>query len=224
MIKHIHVNECDSTQDLLKEQLKVFKDTQEILVSCNTQFKGRGRGDHKWEALAGSLCFSVTISPNPIASFTAIELSLLIAKFFEGSILHLKWPNDILNKHQKKCCGILVQGHHGLMIAGIGLNLHSNHPHYGGIYDSSFEFDKNSWSLEMAEFILANRYENELKLKQDWEERCEHMNEFVRITEANQNVDGIFRGLGVHGEAILETTQGERHLYNGSLTKINPDH
>lgn len=217
MIKHIHVKECNSTQDLLKEQLSQFKDTREILVSCDNQLMGRGRGNHVWESLPGSLCFSLTVGPHPVPSFTAIELSVLVARFFEGSILSLKWPNDIWNRQHKKCCGILVQNFQNFMIAGIGLNLYSDHSEYGGIYDSSFGFDKNSWSLQVAKFILENRYKSDHELKLDWEKRCCHLGENVIITEGDTEVRGIFRGLGVHGEAILNTAEGERHIYNGSL-------
>lgn len=222
MIKHIHVKECHSTQELLKEQLSQFADTHEILVSCDHQLKGRGRGNRSWESLPSSLCFSFTLDPHPTPSFTAIELSVLVARFFEGSILTLKWPNDIWNKQHKKCCGILVQNYNGLMLAGVGLNLYSNHPQYGGVYDSDFEFDKNSWSLQIAQFILNNRYKTVQDLQKDWEDRCKHIGQRVAIIEGETEVVGIFRGLGVHGEAVLDTKERERHVYNGSLVLI-PD-
>ncbi|HXH74370.1 MAG TPA: biotin--[acetyl-CoA-carboxylase] ligase [Bacteriovoracaceae bacterium] len=224
MIKHIHVKECDSTQDLLKEQLGLFKDANEILVSCDNQLKGRGRGIHNWEALPGSLCFSLTVQPHPIPSFTAIEMSLLVARFFEGSVLTLKWPNDIWNRHENKCCGILVQNHHGIMIAGIGLNLYSEHHEFGGIYDTHFEFNKNSWSFEIANFIQANRYKTDTSLKRDWEARCGHMGSLVCIEESGQFTEGIFEGLGEHGQAMLKTPHGIRHMYNGSLRVLSSGH
>lgn len=224
MIKHIHVNECDSTQDLLKEQLSGFTDPHEILVSCNNQLNGHGRGTNRWISLPGSLCFSLTIKPHPIASLTAMELSVLVAKFFEGSILTLKWPNDIWNKQKKKCCGILVQTFQGTMVAGIGLNLFSDHEVFGGVYDSSFEFDKNSWSFELSQYILDNRYVDAAELRKEWTARCGHIGEAVLVTEGDEEVEGIFRGIGSYGEALLETPSGERRLFNGTLRLLNPDH
>ncbi len=221
-MKQIHVKECDSTQDILKEQLK--PGTSDLLVSCDNQLKGRGRGENNWESLPGSLCFSFTVSPHPVQSFTAIELSVLLSKFFEGSILGLKWPNDICNKHEKKCCGILVQSFHGIMIAGIGINLFSDHPDFGGIYDSSFSFDKASWSKEISTFLKSNRYLDASSLRKDWEDRCGHLCKQVRITEGSEVIEGIFKGIGKYGEAVILTASGEKHLFNGTLRVLSSDH
>ncbi len=225
MIKQIHVNSCDSTQDLLKEQLKDHG-SETILVSCENQLKGRGRGDKVWSALPGTLCFSLNLPPHVAPSFTALEISLLITKFFEeiGKELKLKWPNDIWNKHQQKCCGVLVQSFQHHMMAGIGINLSSQDSAFGAIFDEEFEFDKKSWAHEMANFILMNRYQDTESLKKDWNERCFHLNKEVTITENNETHQGIFLGLGTHGEAILSTPDGEMKLYNGTLRPVSSAH
>jgi BirA family transcriptional regulator, biotin operon repressor / biotin---[acetyl-CoA-carboxylase] ligase len=220
MIKQTHLNECHSTQDILKEQLSRGDAGVGILISCDNQLAGRGRGDHHWDNLTGSLCFSLAISAHPIPSFTAIELSVLLTRFFEGSKLGLKWPNDIWNIEQKKCCGVLVQSYQNLMMAGIGLNLFADHPDYGGVYPLPFEFDKASWAKEISEFILSHRYLDTNKLINDWEMRCWHMSEMVSITEGSAVDVGRFKGLGDYGEALLETDQGLKKLFNGSLRKV----
>lgn len=224
MIKQIHVNECDSTQDLIKEQLKDHSRSESLLVSCDHQLMGRGRGGNQWTNVSGSLCFSMTIKPHPELSFTALELSVLVVKFFEGSKLSLKWPNDVWNNQGKKCCGILVQNSQNVMIAGIGLNLWSDHPEYGGVYDSSFRFDKKSWSKELATFIQQNRIQSTDQLKNEWQDRCGHMGSHVKITEGEESFEGLFMGLGSHGEALLMCAGEKRHLYNGSLRVISSDH
>jgi len=221
MIKHLHVSECDSTQDLLKEQLSGSDKDHGIIVSCDEQLNGHGRGDNRWISLPGSLCFSFTIAPHPKPSFTALEVSVLITQFFEDSKLTLKWPNDLLNKHQKKCCGILIQSIKGTMVAGVGLNLYSQHPVFGGIYDDSFEFNKKSEANEIVKFINSNRYPNEVKLIKDWEDKCQHMNEEVSLTEGDMVVVGRFKGLGEYGEATVVTDNGEKKFFNGSLRIIS---
>ena len=220
MIRQLHVVECDSTQDVLKEQLKDAPPIEGLLVSCDRQLQGRGRGQNVWSDLPGTLCFSLSLAPHPAPSFTAIELSVLIAKFFEGSRLGLKWPNDIWNAQKKKCCGILVQNHHQIMCAGIGINLWSDHPEFGGISDSAFEFDKKAWALEIASFIVQNRFNDVATLKKEWEDFCWHMHKEVVITEGAESVEGLFLGLGQYGEAVLATTEGEKRLFNGSLRLI----
>jgi biotin-[acetyl-CoA-carboxylase] ligase BirA-like protein len=224
MIKHVHLAECDSTQELAKEQLTSLGDQDEILVSCDKQLKGRGRGNNLWYSLPGSLCFSMTFAPNPTASLTAIELSLIISKFFEGSILSLKWPNDIWNKHQKKCCGVLVQNHQGRMIAGVGLNLFSEHPEFGGVYETSFELDKKLWSMELANFIYSNRFYDQKVLKTEWENKCAHLGSLVNISEGHDDVEGFFQELGNNGQAVVLTKEGVKNLYNGTLRIVTSPH
>lgn len=223
MIKQIHVDVCDSTQDLLKEQTNAGNEI--LLVSTNKQVHGRGRGSNTWEDLPGSLCFSLTIEPHKTLSMTALEISVLVARFFEyeGCKLGLKWPNDLWDSRRMKCGGILVQGSGKNLIAGVGLNLFSDHPEFGGVYRESFFFDKKSWSLRIAEFITTHRYTDSEVLKRDWEFRCQHMGAHVSISEGSETVEGIFLGLGPSGEAFLNTAEGKKAFFNGTLRIIATD-
>ena len=216
---HLHLNECDSTQDVLKEQLRKEPQHRTYLVSCENQLKGRGRGDHIWENMPGTLCLSLSHDPHITPSFTALEISVLVARFFEkkGQRLKLKWPNDLYNQHGQKCCGILVQNSQDIMMTGIGLNLFSDHPEFGGIYEGAFELDKKNWASDLAEFIITHRYTSTPDLINDWELRCFHLGAEVRILENGEEFRGKFERLGEHGEAVLMTSHGETHLYNGSL-------
>ncbi len=221
MIRQLHVDACDSTQDLLKEQ--TTRGTDVTLVSTNKQLFGRGRGSNVWKDMPGTLCFSLIIAPHKILSFTALEMSLLVARFFEieGCKLGLKWPNDLWNAPGLKCAGILVQGSGSQLYAGIGINLHSDQAEFGGVFLDSIEFDKKSWSKKIAEYINAHRYTNSEELKKDWELRCSHMGKQVSITEGSEVAIGIFEGLGPEGEAILHTDLGKKSYYNGTLRLIS---
>ncbi len=220
MIKHIHVDACDSTQDLIKEQTSTDEET--LLVSANKQLKGRGRGQNIWEDLPGTICFSLRIEQHKIMSFTALEISLLIARFFEfeGCKLGLKWPNDLWDSRMTKCGGVLVQGSGSKLIAGVGINLFSNNTLYGGVYLEPFEFDKKAWSFRIAEYILNNRYKDTEALSRDWELRCPHLGSSVTITEGSELMTGVFKGLGEFGEALLHTEEGEKKIFNGTLRII----
>lgn len=219
MVKQIHVNECDSTQVILKEQIARAPSSDAILVSCEHQKKGRGRGGNQWKAMPGTLCFSLKVSPSLVLSFTALEISLLVVKFFKmkGAKLFLKWPNDIWNEDGKKCGGILIQTHQHNYLAGIGLNLFSEDSEYGGIFSEQFTFDKGAIAYELSTFIVSNRYEDVTQLKGEWEAHCGHMKKGVTISENGDVEHGVFEGLGEHGEALLMTDQGLKRLYNGSL-------
>ncbi len=223
MIKQIHVNECNSTQDLLKEQLSTANSSECILVSCENQTFGRGRGENKWQALPGTLCFSINIKPHLVMSFTAIELAVLVARFFEqrGQTLKLKWPNDLWDSENKKCGGILVQGSHNQLYAGIGINIHSDNENFGGVYKDVQKYTKKDLALEVAGFIISNRYEKTNDLKRDWLKRCGHLNHMVTITENEERSEGIFQGLGEYGEAEVCINGQINRFFNGSLRTNN---
>jgi BirA family biotin operon repressor/biotin-[acetyl-CoA-carboxylase] ligase len=218
MIKHVHVNDCDSTQNLIKEQLSGKTGLQYILVSCENQSAGRGRGEKNWLTMPGTLSFSLSLIPHSVASFTALELSVLVAMFFDtrGKEIKLKWPNDLMIEN-KKCCGILVQSSKDQMFVGIGINIFSENDEFAGVYESEFEIDKKYWAAEISNFIYLNRFGETEKLKLEWMNRCAHFDQKVSITEANEIFSGIFMGLGMHGEALLKTNDGIQSIYNGTL-------
>jgi BirA family transcriptional regulator, biotin operon repressor / biotin---[acetyl-CoA-carboxylase] ligase len=219
MIKQIHVDECDSTQDLLKEQLISHSNQEQFLISCNNQIKGRGRGNNTWTSTNGTLCFSMNIGPHPIQSFTAIEISVIVAQFFEfkNKKLKLKWPNDLWNEQNKKCAGILIQGSQNTLLAGIGVNLFSEDHEFGGVFEKPFEFNKALWSLELANYILKNRISSTSELKNLWLNRCGHLDKTVQIIEGVSISEGTFLGLGEFGEALIRNEEGLHRHYNGSL-------
>lgn len=223
MIRQIHVNECNSTQDILKEQLNQSHNEEQILVSCEYQNSGRGRGENIWKAMPGTLCFSLNIKPHPVMSFTALELSVLIARFFEKKEIHLKlkWPNDLWDQEMKKCGGILVQGSQNQLAAGIGLNIYSDDSSFGAIYSEEWSFNKQRLALEIAQFIVAHRYQNVRELQKDWLTRCGHLNHMVTITESGEKSEGIFQGIGDFGEALVCINAETRRFFNGSLRLSN---
>lgn len=223
MIKQIHLIECNSTQDVLKEQLSKDSAAECILVSCENQISGRGRGENIWRDMPGTLCFSINIKPHSVMSLTALEISVLIARYFEtkGQSLKLKWPNDLWNSDYKKCGGILVQGSQNQMLAGIGLNIFSESNEYGGIFKKACSFSKSSLSLDIAAFINENRYLDTKLLQRDWLYRCGHLNHMVTLTENGERSEGIFQGLGEYGEALICINAEVRRFFNGSLRPSN---
>lgn len=218
MEKFIHVERCDSTQDILKEQLAHIA-TDELTVSCEHQTRGHGRGNNIWHDSPGTLCFSMTVKPHQQVTYTALEISLLIQQFFalKGKEVKVKWPNDLITIGEKKCGGVLVQNSGSHYYAGIGLNLFQNDHSYGDIYDVNIPFEKKVWAKDISHFIRQNRYNDTEILAQDWTKSCFHLNRKVKIIESDQETVGLFIGLGPFGEALLENAQGIHHLYNGSL-------
>ncbi len=219
MIKQLHFSECHSTQDLLKEQLSEASGDERLVVSCDKQISGRGRGQNNWICMPGTLCFSFNLSPHPVMSFSAIEISTILAIFFEqeGKRIKLKWPNDLWNQQQMKCGGVLIQGHQNKMMAGVGLNIFSSDPQWGGIFPSHFNLDKKELSLKIVSFIHQHRIKDAQELKSLWLERCGHLNQTVKITEGEEITEGRFEGVGEYGEAIISQNGITKKIFNGSL-------
>ena len=111
----------------------------------------------------------------------------------------------------------MIQHHNHCYLAGIGINLFFEKETYGGVYQASFEVDKKSWVQEISQFIREHRYQETEKLKEDWMSLCAHLYQEVTISEGEKKVHGLFRGLGVHGEAIVQTANSEEYVFNGSL-------
>ncbi len=222
MIRQIHLEHCDSTQDEIKEQLLKASSGESLIVSCENQISGRGRGENKWTTMPGTLCFSMNIDPHPVMSFSAIELSVILSEFFnnKGHKISLKWPNDLWNHDKKKCGGILVQGHQSNLLAGIGLNLWSDNKEYGGISDVTIPLDKKSLSYELADYIVQHRIYDWLELRRRWLNNCGHLKHEVRITDGEKVIEGIFTGIGDYGEALIDQNGSTLKIYNGSLRLI----
>ena len=145
MENFIYVDACESTQDLIKEQLKQ-NSFNELTVCCEHQTKGHGRGNSIWEDSPGTLCLSMTVKPHNKFTFTALEISLLIHNFFslKGKEIKVKWPNDLITLDEKKCGGVLVQNFESYYLAGIGLNLFHNGDTYGGVMKLRFRLQKKN--------------------------------------------------------------------------------
>ena len=140
----IHLDECGSTNDVMREKAHeekdagpaTYKDGQRplLVVSTEYQTKGRGQGTNTWESERGkNLLFSILCHPVwvPVAGqfviseAVALAIRDTLATLAEG--FTIKWPNDIY-WNDKKICGILIEnalgaGHIKYCIAGIGLNV-----------------------------------------------------------------------------------------------------
>ena len=243
-ISHLHFEEIQSTQNLLKSRFMDQKSTtndkkpfQNILVSASNQSSGIGRHGNKWDSFKNSLTFSFTIrtQPNKTLSTLPLELSTYLAEWLglkTGKKLKVKWPNDILTADAQKCGGILCHYiNKKTVIAGIGLNYGSIKFESNQLYKTTPGFisdkielsncDKKNLPLDFYNFFLETYPSKESKLT-FWEELCIHMNKVVKISHSEKSFKiGIFKGIGPNGEAILELeNKKEEKFMSGSLDLI----
>jgi len=172
-----------------------------------------------WEHHAGAIAFSFSAPPHPHLTWQSLEVAVAIADWFEASGRHLqlKWPNDLLADN-KKCGGILLKTSHGQMVVGVGINLtpQARWGHAWGHLALSSDYHR-SLPRAITEHYLARSSRAAGVLKKSWESRCVHMNCDVTITEGTKITEGVFMGLGEHGEAMIRTSAGMRAIFNGSL-------
>lgn len=224
-MEHIHLKECESTQDFA---LDLLKSKENFIISCDIQNKGRGQGGKVWDALGDCISFSFDITPAIPLSLTSLEIGVLVSKFFISHYQlspRLKWPNDLLNEFNQKCGGILINNPSGnKMIVGIGINLsgssnllNSNYKIPAGfLFGETCATSKENMCYNIVQFIHQNRI-NASAIIQDWNKLCGHINKTVTIFDDESETHGVFKGIGVNGQAILDTKYGPVEFYSGSL-------
>ncbi len=212
MLRHLKLDQCDSTQDELKRHGEAYQ-----LVSTAQQTQGRGRGEHLWQHVPGALAFSLRAPAHPQLTWQALEVAVSLAESLEaqfGERIGLKWPND-LYRDGKKCGGILLQHSAPHMLIGVGINLWPN-PQWGSVLDEACELPLE-WMHELpkrfAHHYINNHPRPTQMLKEAWKVRCVHLDRQVTITDGLEIISGNFRGLGEHGEALV----GSRAVFNGTL-------
>ena len=230
---HVHFNSIHSTQLFLKDNLiELTSHDSNVLISAEEQTSGIGRRGNHWDTYQSSLALSFTLEPNQIPTLTPIEVGCIICQFIEQVYqqkIQLKWPNDLLDKNGKKCGGIISQYiHQKLVLVGVGLNgafpnSQMNVPdHYKhGLGQIQFPVNSPDYqktnSFEIYDFILKNRISSPDLLKVAFNKFCAHIDASVQITEDEQNIIGIFVGIGSNGEAIVRVNNEEKSFLSSSL-------
>ena len=115
---------CPSTQDALRDPSL----REGAVAVTEHQTSGRGRAGRQWEDEAGeALLLSVLLRPPDAAG--APQLSLVCALAVADAVevvaaveVEVKWPNDVLMGGEK-LAGILLEGHDGAVVCGIGVNV-----------------------------------------------------------------------------------------------------
>ncbi|MCL1886960.1 MAG: biotin--[acetyl-CoA-carboxylase] ligase [Betaproteobacteria bacterium] len=98
-----------------------------VLAACQTAGKGQLR--RHWQSPRGNLYVTFRLPDVPLfhTDAAALVTGVLLAVAFHrlGYPLQLKWPNDLLNQDQDKVAGILLEKRSGMLLAGVGVNLHT---------------------------------------------------------------------------------------------------
>ncbi|MET0543012.1 MAG: biotin--[acetyl-CoA-carboxylase] ligase [Variovorax sp.] len=136
--------EVDSTNTELMRRARAGRAVPSLLVA-ERQTAGRGRLGRPWQSAGGkpfadddSLTFSIGLPLTP-ADWSGLSLAVgvSVAESLdpEGSVLRLKWPNDLWTVQDRKLGGILIEtavpqasNAQRYLVIGVGLNIGPRDP------------------------------------------------------------------------------------------------
>ena len=228
---------CSSTLDVARvfNEKHILKEWDSILGI--RQQSGRGQLRRAWNSPEGNIYAAMRL---PSTGFFANELGSLVIGFLLAGALQklghnarIKWPNDIL-VDDKKVGGILLEERAGILMAGIGLNVHSHPP---------TEDLRNEWAVPAN--CLCQK-EQTLPMLQVWQTLVDYMHfcynaQVVQYTIAKlissvekqlawlgrevwihgsdlTNRSGRIMGISQDGGLRLRQSDGERVIHSGSVS------
>lgn len=234
-------DKLDSTQIPAKDLAR--KGAPEgIVVIANCQLSGRGRLGRTWiSPPEGGIYFSVVIHPamrpeqiQTLSLVSAMSVQDAIFSSF-GIRCQLKWPNDIL-WDGAKICGILseVSSEPGMVhfaVTGIGIN--------ANITAGSMGLEGSAVSLasilgrtvhrgEVVASVIRflhkgiRRMESEgtEALISEYSRRCDTIGKIVRVVMDDGEVSGIARGIGEHGNLLVDLDGEIRSFSAADITHL----
>lgn len=233
----IELSSVASTNNYVAEHLESGKLSDGTAIIAYDQFGGRGQGGRSWSMLPGKdLAASILLIPKASSLDAVTWNKLLTLSILDGLKdccpydYRIKWPNDLM-VGDLKLAGLLieaswVQGAPKHIIIGFGVNI-------GG---EEMEVPKGAISLKMlghntsprdvlksvceamdrrmqpvpAHESIGNEYDSCL-----W-----RLGGIVRIKGPSETVEGILKGIDVHGRLRLEVDSQESAFPHGPYRLI----
>ena len=236
----IQLETIDSTNEYLKRHQNSM--ASGTIVRADQQSRGKGRRGHEWTSVRGkSLLFSMLIKPHmtfqPATNFSICPAIALIRALAQLDIkAAVKWPNDIVI-NDRKIAGILVESSWQsdtlkTVVIGVGINISQNQNEFnelseaGSILTQTGKYiDREKlFKLVYSEFYRFSNYLEMRKpfndLIQEWLSYCDHIDSPVHLMDGSGKRYGIFRGINEKGEAVVETSDNQQHIFENSKYKM----
>jgi BirA family biotin operon repressor/biotin-[acetyl-CoA-carboxylase] ligase len=239
------VDEIGSTNDLALARARESACAGRLWLVARRQTRGRGRQGRNWVSLLGNLHASLLLV-DPCKPAKAPELGFVTGlALFEAARsltglsyprLSLKWPNDLL-VDGAKCAGILLEGHRPLngalvVVIGVGANVAACPQGVSNSVTSLRDYAPHATARELLIFLSdafvrfygdwSGTIDKSDDLFAAWEARAHAMGSRVKVTSAQGEVTGLFRGLD-RGRMIVETSAGRRLFDAGDLQVIGAE-
>ncbi len=216
-------------------------------VQVSEQTAGRGQIRRHWHSPPGNLYAAVRLpvvypfDGSEAAPFTGTLLAEALNA--EGWPVLLKWPNDLVLRHEKtgkplKVSGTLLEKRGDILLAGIGVNMVWAPTREQLRDDASLEATclaryprSNKKTLPTAEALwprlvsqLFSAYTQSFSSIKDWKKHAESLllwrGMLVQLRDGDHSICGRVAGLGPSGGIMLEHFGIQEEFCSGSLHLI----
>lgn len=195
-----------------------------LWITARSQSAGRGRRGNQWVSPPGNLYATLLLS-EPSAKAHAPQLSFVAALALHdavsecapqlGSLLQVKWPNDLL-VGKAKVAGILIEGENEpvfVVAIGIGVNC-AAHPEITD-FPATDLAETGALVVPDALFVALSaaiarrlgqwkRGQGFASIRTDWLNRAAGLGERLSVRLPGRELSGRFRGLDDEGRLLLE--------------------
>jgi BirA family biotin operon repressor/biotin-[acetyl-CoA-carboxylase] ligase len=234
------VDRLESTNTTLLEQA-VAGAAGGLVLAAELQTRGRGRRGRAWHTgLGGALTFSLLWRFEQGAGFLAglgLAVGVALVRALHSLDVEdamLKWPNDVLVRHQK-LAGTLVelQGDvlgPSLAVMGVGINYRLDHSTRQRIDQAVTDLiaagaprDRNrvlgQVLAQLAEVLRVFSAHGFAPLRKEWESYHVYAQRAVALRLPDGSwTEGTVAGVGDDGALLLQTTTGLRRFHSGEVS------
>ena len=228
-----------STNDRARECAGRVAEALPLLIVADRQTAGRGRGANRWWTGSGSLAMSLLLEAaapetqtarSPLLGLAAaVAVVETVGPLLAGHAVGLHWPNDVFAAG-RKLAGILAEvPANRRRIVGIGLNTNSR------LADAPPELRRTATTLleltgrrhDHTEILieLLGHLERLLRQLASRPEQiasragrlCLQVGQPITIRLGSSTATGRCAGIAPDGALLLETPDGPRKCYSGTL-------
>ena len=232
-MKFVFLEEIDSTNKYVKENLEELAD--KTVVYANSQTAGRGRMQRVWNSNSGDNIYaSIVLKPSTelkeVYSNLTQYLSLTLTEVFEqyNVLPTIKWPNDV-RINGKKISGILAEsvidkGELKGIVLGFGVNLNCKKENLDTIdqpatslnLETGMEIDREIFLKKVIDkFCLRyNKFIEEgfLLIREDYKKRAEFLNMPITVRVFDSEITGIAKDITDNGALKIVDKNNKEHV------------
>ena len=238
----IELDKIDSTNNYSARILQDQRLPEGTLIRANYQTGGRGQRGHNWESEPNmNLLCSIVLYPVFLGIQDQFLLNKTIAlavfntvnEMLPGSLLSIKWPNDILLEG-RKLSGILIENTIAgsqivSSLAGVGINLNQTEFHDTTANAISLKQEMNQ-TIDVEEIVanfckqleivyLQLKFGNHQKLEQDYQNALWKKDELVDFRLEGKQFPAIVKRIDKQGRLVVKSVndQVEYSFYHGEI-------